>query len=246
MPMNTELPGAPAGQVPMGGWSRGERAAAKPRERERAGGGEARADEVAAAAAGYRGIEFGHTDPPRFRAGWKIYRDTIISECDITPSRGRRAIRENPCCAEEGGAAPPPETSDYAAPRGFRGALREFLRFSEEAAARVGLTTQHYQAMLILRACPDGAARHINDLARSSSSSTTAPWAWSTAWCARGWSRARPRAEDRRKVELRLSARGRQVLAKLAGLHRRELERIGPVLERVIADVCREDARDPD
>ena len=45
--------------------------------------------------------------------------------------------------------------------------------------------------------------------------------------------------DDRRKVELRLSARGRQVLAKLAGMHRRELERIGPTLQRLIAEAAR-------
>lgn len=45
--------------------------------------------------------------------------------------------------------------------------------------------------------------------------------------------------DDRRKVELRLSARGRQVLARLAGMHRRELERIGPTLQRLIAEAAR-------
>ena len=44
---------------------------------------------------------------------------------------------------------------------------------------------------------------------------------------------------DRRKVELELSARGRQVLAKLAATHRRELERIGPELKRLIGRVLR-------
>jgi DNA-binding MarR family transcriptional regulator len=44
---------------------------------------------------------------------------------------------------------------------------------------------------------------------------------------------------DRRKVELRLSARGRAVLAQLAAVHRAELQRIGPALKRVIAQVSR-------
>jgi len=46
-----------------------------------------------------------------------------------------------------------------------------------------------------------------------------------------------PSRADRRKVELRLSPKGRLVLAKLAGMHRAELERIGPVLRQLIADV---------
>ena len=44
---------------------------------------------------------------------------------------------------------------------------------------------------------------------------------------------------DRRKVELRLSSRGRQVLAKLAAMHREELRRIGPIMRRVLAAVTR-------
>ena len=40
-------------------------------------------------------------------------------------------------------------TADYARLAAFRRALREFLRFSEEAAAAAGLTAQHYQAMLM-------------------------------------------------------------------------------------------------
>ena len=48
-----------------------------------------------------------------------------------------------------------------------------------------------------------------------------------------------PSREDRRKVELRLSARGRQLLARLAGMHRKELERIGPTLKRLIAEAAR-------
>jgi hypothetical protein len=40
-------------------------------------------------------------------------------------------------------------------------------------------------------------------------------------------------------VELQLSARGRQVLAKLAATHRSELGRIGPELKRLIAEVLK-------
>src|SRR5205814_3775832 len=58
------------------------------------------------------------------------------------------------------------ETRDYARLAAFRHALRRFLRFSEAAAARAGLTSQHYQAMLVLRGCPDDKRVTINDLAQ--------------------------------------------------------------------------------
>ena len=57
-------------------------------------------------------------------------------------------------------------TRDYAQLAEFRRALRGFLRFSEDAAAAVGLTGQHYQAMLVLRGCPDEQRITINDLAK--------------------------------------------------------------------------------
>jgi DNA-binding MarR family transcriptional regulator len=128
-------------------------------------------------------------------------------------------------------------TSDYARLAAFRGALREFLRFSEDAAAKVGLTTQHYQAMLILRAWPDGESATINDLAGELLIKHNSAVGLVDRLVGEGLIVRAPSTADRRKVELRLSARGRQVLAKLAGMHRRELERIGPVLKQLIADV---------
>jgi DNA-binding MarR family transcriptional regulator len=133
-------------------------------------------------------------------------------------------------------------TSDYARLAAFRGAVREFLRFSEEAAARAGLTAQHYQAMLILRACPEGERVTINDLAGQLFIKHNSAVGLVDRLVREGLIVRESSSEDRRKVELRLSARGRQVLAKLAAMHRRELERIGPVLKQLIADVFRDPA----
>src|SRR5690349_17290660 len=57
-------------------------------------------------------------------------------------------------------------TRDYARLAAFRRALRKFLSFSEQAAGRVGLTSQHYHAMLVVRGCPDDQLVTINDLAK--------------------------------------------------------------------------------
>jgi DNA-binding MarR family transcriptional regulator len=136
-------------------------------------------------------------------------------------------------------------TGDYARLAAFRGAVREFLRFSEEAAAKAGLTAQHYQAMLIVRACPDDQRLTINDLARELLIKHNSAVGLVDRLVREGLIVREPSSADRRKVELRLSARGRQVLAKLAGMHRRELERIGPVLKRLIADVFRHEPGSP-
>ena len=127
------------------------------------------------------------------------------------------------------------KTSDYARLAAFRQTLREFLRFSEEAAARVGLTTQHYQAMLVLRACADGERVSINDLARQLMIKHNSAVGLVDRLATEGLAVREISEVDRRKVELRLSARGRRVLAKLAAMHRAELARLGPALERAIA-----------
>jgi len=130
-------------------------------------------------------------------------------------------------------------TADYARLAAFRQGLREFLRFSEGAAEHAGLLTQHYQAMLILRACPEGLTITINDLARQLLIKHNSAVGLVDRLEKEGLIRRETSAEDRRKVRLVLSARGRTVLSKLAETHRRELERIGPELKRLIADVLK-------
>jgi DNA-binding MarR family transcriptional regulator len=132
-------------------------------------------------------------------------------------------------------------TSDYARLAAFRAAVREFLRFSEDAAAEAGLTAQHYQAMLILRACADDGEVTINELARQLLIKHNSAVGLVDRLAREGLVVREASPADRRRVVLRLSGRGRQVLAKLAGMHRRELERIGPLLKQLIADVFRED-----
>ena len=132
-------------------------------------------------------------------------------------------------------------TADYARLAAFRQGIREFLRFSEDAAGRAGLSTQHYQAMLILRAAGDATSITINDLARQLVIKHNSAVGLVDRLAGQGLVRRAPSSADRRKVELELSARGRQLLAKLAAAHRRELERIGPELRRLIADVLRPD-----
>jgi len=130
-------------------------------------------------------------------------------------------------------------TADYARLAAFRQGLREFLRFSEGAAEHAGLLTQHYQAMLIVRACPEGLTITINDLARQLLIKHNSAVGLVDRLAREGLVKRAVSATDRRKVELQLSARGRQVLARLAAMHRRELERIGPELKRLIAEVLR-------
>lgn len=128
-------------------------------------------------------------------------------------------------------------TRDYAQLAAFRHALRGFLHFSEAAAADVGLTGQHYQAMLIIRGWPEDQPVTINDLARQLSIKHNSAVGLVDRLAQERLIVREPSHADRRKVELSLTDHGRQVLAKLAAVHRQELKRVGPILKRFFADL---------
>jgi DNA-binding MarR family transcriptional regulator len=123
-------------------------------------------------------------------------------------------------------------TRDYAQLAAFRFALRQFLRFSEQAAAQTGLTGQHYQTMLVLRACPPGKRLSINELAAQLLIKHNSAVGLVDRLVAERLVARRPSTTDRRKVELSLTARGVALLAKLAAAHRHELQHVAPVLAR--------------
>src|ERR1043166_6755162 len=128
-------------------------------------------------------------------------------------------------------------TGDYGRLAAFRFALRKFLRFSEDAAAAVGLTGQHYQAMLVVRACPEGQRLTIAGLAQQLLIKHNSAVELVDRLAELDLVAREPSPSDRRKVELRLTPRGRGVLAKLAATHRAELQRVGPQLERFFVDL---------
>ena len=130
-------------------------------------------------------------------------------------------------------------TRDYARLAAFRHALRRFLRFSEEAAAAVGLTTQHYQAMLALRACPEERRLTIAELAAELLIKHNSAVELVDRLVQEGLVVRQASLADRRKVELSLTPRGREVLAKLAGVHSHELKRVGPILKRFFGALSR-------
>jgi DNA-binding MarR family transcriptional regulator len=130
-------------------------------------------------------------------------------------------------------------TRDYAQLAAFRFTLRGFLQFSEAAAAQAGLTSQHYQAMLILRGWPEGSAPTIGDLAQQLLIKHNSAVGLVDRLVREKLVVRKRSSTDRRKVELTLSPRGRQVLAKLAEMHRGELRRIGPLMGQFFENLPR-------
>ena len=129
-------------------------------------------------------------------------------------------------------------TQHYAQLAAWRRALRTFLRFSERAAEDVGLGAQQYQAMLVVRGWTEGRPVTIGDLAGELFIKHNSAVGLVDRLVEQGiMTRAISKA-DRRRVELALTPRGRTVLATLAALHRRELQRLGPVFKRFLAEIA--------
>lgn len=119
----------------------------------------------------------------------------------------------------------------------FRYALRQFLRFSDDAAQRAGITPQQHQALLAIKGFPGRDTLNVGELAerlqlRHHSAVELADRLENDALVKR-----KPDASDGRKVVIGLTARGEQVLEKLSEAHREQLRRIGPQLTRLLNEL---------
>ncbi len=127
--------------------------------------------------------------------------------------------------------------ADYLRLGAFRYSLRRFLHFSESQTARLGLTGQQYQAMLVLKSGAGRTPVTINDLAREMFIRHNSAVGLVDRLVARGLVARAVVPDDRRRVRLRLTAAGERVLARLASIHRHKLRRIGPNIYRMLGEM---------
>ena len=120
--------------------------------------------------------------------------------------------------------------ADYAALAGFRFELRRFLRFSEEAAQAVGLTSQQHQALLAIRARGEEGLR-VGTLAEHLLLKPHSASELVHRLVDHGLLIRQSAAHDRRQVRLILTDHARDILASLSVSHRRELQQVGPLLK---------------
>lgn len=119
----------------------------------------------------------------------------------------------------------------------FRHTLRLFLKFSEDAAQGEGLTPQAYQAMLAIKGYPGRDWVTLGELAEKMQIRPHSAVGLVDRLAAKKWVVRRASEEDRRQVQVHLTARGTAVVRKLAGAHRHELGRVGPHLRALLARV---------
>jgi len=132
----------------------------------------------------------------------------------------------------------PLQTADYVRLATFRWALRRFLHFSESATAKVGLTGQQYQALLVVRSHSGQVPVTINDLARQLLIRHHSAVGMVDRLASLGLLVRAGIPEDRRKVQLRLTRKGKQVLGSLAAIHRQKLRRIGPDIHGTLGELA--------
>src|SRR5678815_1113347 len=108
----------------------------------------------------------------------------------------------------------------------FRYELRRFMRFSEEATHRNGVTPLQYALMLQIRGFPGRDWATVAELAERLQAKHHGVVSLISRCEAAGWVRRRTSPIDRRRVEVRLTAEGEARIAQLARLHRDELRSI--------------------
>lgn len=112
---------------------------------------------------------------------------------------------------------------DFEALSDFRYQLRRFLRFSEEAVREEGITPLQYLLLLHIKGYPGRDWATVGELAEKLQSHHHGTVALVSRCESLGLVRRKASAEDRRRVEIHLTAKGERCIQRLARVHRAEL-----------------------
>lgn len=129
--------------------------------------------------------------------------------------------------APEVTSSPSPLLQSLAA---FRFHLRQFLRFSEDAAARMRLSPQQHQLLLQIAGAADDASPTIAFIAQRLAIRPHSAAELANRCVEEGLVERTEDAKDRRRVILRITPYGRNVLQQLSEHHARELNELAPAL----------------
>jgi DNA-binding MarR family transcriptional regulator len=128
--------------------------------------------------------------------------------------------------------------AEYEMLAAFRYHLRQFLRFSEEAAQKAGLTARQHQALLAIKGFPKRESLTIGELAEQLRIAHHTAVELVDRLVVQKLVEREGGREDRRIVFVKLSPSGSAMLEKLSDAHRAELRRLGksliPLLESLV------------
>lgn len=131
---------------------------------------------------------------------------------------------------------------DYEALASFRYALRQFLRFSEEAAASNNLTPQKYQTLIAIRGFTADRKITIGDLAERLQIRHHSTVGLVDRLVKQGLITREQGVQDRRQVFVVLTPEGEALMDKLGPVHRAELRRLGPTLQSALSNLLRKNS----
>jgi DNA-binding MarR family transcriptional regulator len=119
----------------------------------------------------------------------------------------------------------------------FRYELRRFLHFSESAASNAGLQPQQHQLLLQVAGAPEGTAVTIAYAADRLGLRHNSTVELVDRSVREGLLTRKADLEDRRRALLHVTSKGRQVLSCLSDEHARELNELGPRLEKALKHI---------
>ena len=119
----------------------------------------------------------------------------------------------------------------------FRYALRQFLRFSERAARQAHLSPQQHQLLLTIKGYKGHSWPNVGELAERLQVSHHAAVALVTRAEKLNLVKRTRGKEDRRTVQVALTAKGEDVIAQLSTLHQMELSRLGNILMKQLRSI---------
>ena len=127
--------------------------------------------------------------------------------------------------------------TDYESLSAFRHALRQFLKFSEEAARAVGLTPTQHQALLVIKGFPGREHVTNGELAERLHIKHHSAVGLINRLEAQGLVIRKKSESDRREVYVTLTRKGAELLEQLTSVHREELRQIAPQLNSILKSV---------
>lgn len=135
--------------------------------------------------------------------------------------------------------------SEYETLADLRYSLRQFLRFSEEAAQAAGIMPQQHQALLAIKGFAEDRGITIGELAERLQVRHHSAVGLVDRLVLKGLVARKQNGADRRQVQLVLTAGGDKTLEKLSAVNKEELRRVGPHIESLLKRLRGQEKKEP-
>ena len=127
------------------------------------------------------------------------------------------------------------DISDYQALAEFRYQIRRFLHFSEQTARSAGLEPQQHQLLLAIKGLPEGRKATIGELAERLQIQHHSTVELVDRLVDKGYAQRQRDESDQRRVLVRLTPEGEEILHRLSSSMLAELRSTGPVLVQALS-----------